>query len=288
MAPPLLKLNPSGNRTSRRDAGARPRRGVALLFAAAIVGPAIVASSASAQDLERERRLEAEIVDYILDGEPVHLDADGHSFLGIHTEANGDGPRRAVIVLHGRGFHPDWAEVAAPLRVELPEHGWETLSLQMPVLEKAARYYDYVPVFPAAFPRIRAGIEYLRAREVRTVVLAAHSCSVHMAMAYVRKHGDAELDGFIGIGMGATDRGQPMREPFPLAAMSVPILDLFGDEDYPAVRREAPGRLAAIRVAGHPRSAQRIVPGAGHFFRDMDEELAGAVTEWLATLPEGG
>ena len=266
----------------------RPRRGVALLFAAAIVGPAIVASSASAQDLERERRLEAEIVDYILDGEPAHLDADGRSFLGIHTEANGDGPRRAVIVLHGRGLHPDWAEVAAPLRVELPEHGWETLSLQMPVLEKAARYYDYVPVFPAAFPRIRAGIEYLRAREVRTVVLAAHSCSVHMAMAYVRKHGDAELDGFIGIGMGATDRGQPMREPFPLAAMSVPILDLFGDEDYPAVRREAPGRLAAIRAAGHPRSAQRIVPGAGHFFRDMDEELAGAVTEWLATLPEDG
>lgn len=273
---------------ARHRAGARPRRGVVLLFAAAVVGPAIVASAATAQDLERERRLEAEIVDYILDGEPVHLDAGGHPFLGIHTEADGDGPRRAVIVLHGRGFHPDWAEVAAPLRVELPEHGWETLSLQMPVLEKSARYYDYVPVFPAAFPRIRAGIEYLRAREVRTIVLAAHSCSVHMAMAYVREHGDAELDGFIGIGMGATDRGQPMREPFPLAAMSVPVLDLFGDEDYPAVLREAPRRLAAMRSAGHPRSAQRIVPGAGHFFRDMDDALVGAVTEWLATLYEDG
>ena len=273
---------------ARHCADALPRRRVALLCAAAIAGPAIFALSATAQDLERERRLEAEIVDYILDGEPVHLDADGHSFLGIHAEADGDGPRRGGIVLHGRGFHPDWAEVAAPLRIELPEHGWETLSLQMPVLEKAARYYDYVPVFPAAFPRIRAGIEYLRAREVRTIVLAAHSCSVHMAMAYVRRHGDAELDGFIGIGMGATDRGQPMRKPFPLAAMSVPILDLFGDEDYPAVLREAPGRLAAMRSAGHPRSAQRIVPGAGHSFLDMDDELVDAVTEWLATLHEDG
>ena len=273
---------------ARHRAGARPRRYVTLLCAAAIACPAIVASSSSAQDLQRERRLEAEIVDYILDGEPVHLDAGGHSFLGIHTEADGDGPRRAVIVLHGRGFHPDWAEVAAPLRVELPEHGWETLSLQMPVLEKSARYYDYVPVFPAAFPRIRAGIEYLRARDVRTIVLAAHSCGVHMAMAYVRRHGDTEFDGFIGIGMGATDRGQPMREPFPLVAMSVPVLDLFGDEDYPAVLREAPSRLAAIRSVGHPRSAQRIVPGAGHFFRDMDDALVGAVTEWLATLYEDG
>ena len=220
----------------------------------------------------------------ILDGEPVHLDAGGHSFLAIHTESDNEGPRRAVIVLHGRGFHPDWPEVTGPLRTELPGHGWETLSLQMPVLEKSARYYDYVPIFPAAFPRIRAGIEYLRARGADPVVLAAHSCSVHMAMAYVRRHGDAEFDGFIGIGMGATDYGQPMRAPFPLAAMSVPVLDLFGDEDYPAVRSEAPARLGAMREAGNPRSAQRIVPGADHFFRDADEELVDAAAQWLSTL----
>ena len=224
----------------------------------------------------------------ILDGEPVHLDADGHSFLAIHTEADDDGRRKAVIVLHGRGFHPDWPEVAGPLRTELPGHGWDTLSLQMPVLEKSAKYYDYVPILPAAFPRIRAGIEYLRARGADPVVLAAHSCSVHMAMAYVRRHGDAAFDGFIGIGMGATDYGQPMREPLALATMSVPVLDLFGDEDYPAVLREASARLAAIRAAGNPRSAQRVVGGAGHFFRDSDEGLVDAVAQWLATLHDSG
>ena len=188
-------------------------------------------------------------------------------------------------MLHGRGFHPDWPEVAAPLRAALPEHGWETLSLQMPVLEKSAKYYDYVPILPAAFPRIRAGIEFLRARGARTIVLAAHSCSVHMVMAFVRRHGDAGFDGFIGIGMGATDYRQPMREPFPLASMSVPILDLFGDEDYPAVLRKAPERLAAILAAGNPLSAQRIIPGAGHFFRDRDDALIDAVTQWLTALP---
>ena len=259
----------------------------ALALALALAGVLTVAAPASAQDFERERRLEAEIVDAILDGEPVHLDAAGRSFLAIHTEAEaGGGPRKAVIVMHGRGFHPDWAEVTEPLRTALPEHGWDTLSLQMPVLGKDAKYYDYVPIFPAAFPRIRAGIEFLRARGARTVVLVAHSCSVHMAMAFVRDHGDAGFDGFIGIGMGATDYRQPVREPFPLAAMSVPILDLFGDEDYPAVLRKAPARLAAIRAAGHPRSAQRVVPGAGHFFRDREDALVEAVAEWLAALGE--
>ena len=259
-----------------------------LVLAGGLAAVTVPVHLAAAQDLERERRLEAEIVDMLLDGEPVHLDADGHSFLAIHTEAGDGGPRKAVIVLHGRGFHPDWPEVAGPLRAELPEHGWETLSLQMPVLGKSARYYDYVPIFPAAFPRIRAGIEYLRTRGADPVVLAAHSCSVHMAMAYARRHGDAGFDGFIGIGMGATDYRQPMREPFPLAAMSVPVLDLFGDEDYPAVLKAASARLAAIRTAGNPRSAQRVVRGADHFFRDSDEELVDAVAQWLATLHDGG
>ena len=265
-------------------AGALRRRAAVLLLAGGLAALSLPAPFAAAQNLEREHRLEAEIIDAILDGEPVRLDADGHSFLGIHTEAGDGGPRKAVIVLHGRGFHPDWPEVAAPLRTVLPEHGWDTLSLQMPVLGKSAKFYDYVPIFPAALPRIRAGIELLRARGARTIVLAAHSCSVHMAMAFVRRDGDTGFDGFIGIGMGATDYRQPMREPFPLASMSVPVLDLFGDEDYPAVLREAPARLAAIRAAGNPRSAQRIIPGAGHFFRDMDDELVDAVAEWLATL----
>ena len=267
---------------------ARPfRRHAAAILAWIPAGLTIPVPAAPAQDFERERRLEAEIIDTILDGEPVRLDAAGRSFLAIHTEAEaGDGPRGAVIVMHGRGFHPDWAEVAGPLRTALPEHGWDTLSLQMPVLEKGAEYYDYVPILPAAFPRIRAGIEFLRARGARAVVLAAHSCSVHMAMAFVRRDGDAGFDGFIGIGMGATDYRQPMREPFPLASMSVPVLDLFGAEDYPAVLGKAPARLAAMRAAGNSLSAQRIVPGAGHFFRDREDALIGAVTQWLATLDE--
>lgn len=281
-------MTPSPGTATHRTMRALRYGAALLVVAGGLAALAAPARFAAAQDLEREGRLEAEIVDMIIDGEPVHLDAGGHPFLAIHTEAADDGPRKAVIVLHGRGFHPDWPEVAAPLRSELPEHGWETLSLQMPVLGKTAKYYDYVPIFPAAFPRIRAGIEFLRQRGADPVVLAAHSCSAHMAMAFVRDHGDAEFDGFIGIGMGATDIGQPMREPFPLAAMSVPVLDLFGDEDYPSVPREAPNRLAAIRAAGNPYSAQRIVPGADHFFRDRDEALVDAVVEWLATLDDEG
>ena len=155
-------MKPSSATAPRRATRALGRGTATLVLAGGLAALAVAPGIATAQDLERERRLEAEIVDMIIDGEPVHLDADGRPFLALHTEAADGGSGRAVIVLHGRGFHPDWPEVAAPLRAELPEHGWETLSLQMPVLGKTAKYYDYEPIFPAAFPRIRAGIEYLR------------------------------------------------------------------------------------------------------------------------------
>ena len=89
---------------------------------------------AHASDLEREQRLMDQIIDAILDGDPVMLDAAGHEFLSIYTEA--DEPKGAVLILHGRGFHPDWADTINPLRVGLIEHGWNTLSIQLPVLEK--------------------------------------------------------------------------------------------------------------------------------------------------------
>jgi len=249
-----------------------------------LLPPAHAAETAvgTTPDLAREKRMAEQIVDAIFDGDPLWLEAGGGEFLGIYTEPDEVG--KAVIILHGRGTHPDWAEVANPLRVGLVEHGWATLSLQMPVLAKDATYYDYLPIFPAAFPRIEAGIEFLREQGYEKIVLAAHSCGVHMAMAWVDAAGDESIDGFIGIGMGATDYQQPMPGPFPLEKMSVPVLDVFGGEEFPAVRRGSPERLQAIGQAGNPDSRQLVIPGADHYFTDMGELLTATVGSWLDEL----
>ena len=110
-------------------------------------------------DYAREQRLASEISDAIMDGEVVSLNDGTQNFMGILTAA--EQPRGAVIILHGRGYHPDWEDVAHPLRTGLAAKGWTTLSLQMPVLEKEAKYYDYVPLFANADKRIDAGIASL-------------------------------------------------------------------------------------------------------------------------------
>ena len=112
--------------------------------------------SANASDLAREKRLADEIVDSIMDGEPEYLSDGKNKFLSIYMETESEKPKGAVIIMHGRGYHPNWKDVAHPLRIGLPESGWNTLAIQMPVLDKKAKYYDYVPLIPESFSRIES------------------------------------------------------------------------------------------------------------------------------------
>lgn len=246
------------------------------------------AHTAEQPDLEREKRLVAEIEDGIFDGEVIFLDvgdASDHEFMAIDMEPD-DEARGGVILLHGRGYHADWEYVINPMRVKLAEEGWRTLSLQMPVLEKDAKYYDYVPLFDDAHPRIEAAIAHLKAQGIENIVLFSHSCGVHMAMDWVRNKGDGGISAFIGAGMGATDYQQKMAKPFPLDGMKVPVLDIYGSEEFNGVLRMAPERLEAIKKANNPKSSQQIVEGANHYFNteEQSEELAEAVSAWLGTL----
>jgi hypothetical protein len=254
-----------------------------LALALALIPVLLLPKTHAAQpDYEREARLAEQIVDMILDGDPVWLEADQREFLSIYTEA--DDSRAAVLILHGRGFHPDWADAINPLRIGLVERGYSTLSLQMPVLEKDAKYYDYTPVFGFAHARIEAGLRYLRENGHRKVILLAHSCGVHMAMDWISENGDADIDAYVGLGMGATDYGQPMRKPFPLAQMQVAVLDLYGADEFPAVRRAAPERKAMLEVGGHMQSRQLVLPQANHYFTDQGDALVEVVADWLDQL----
>jgi len=235
-----------------------------------------------ASDWERELRLSNEIVDSILDGEAIILKTTGRDFLGIYTEA--EDAEKAVIVMHGRGFHPDWVDTVQPLRIGLVDYGWNTLSIQMPVLDKAAKYYDYVPIFDEAIPRIQAAIEFLQGQGNRNIVIIAHSCSVHMSMHYLDRSGDQSLLAYVGIGMGATDYKQPMQQPFPLDKLTIPVLDIYGSEDFPAVHRLAPRRWSNIQRAGHGLSKQMVIDDADHYFTDRGDKLVLQVGTWLSQL----
>ncbi len=264
---------------------------LSFIFIGMLSFSTVIASEKTAEpDLEREKRMATEVEDAVLDGDVIFL-KDGspeqegsHEFMAIDQEPEDD-TKGAVIILHGRGFHPNWEDAIYPLRTQLPENGWRTLSVQMPVLVKTAKYYDYVPLFPKAAPRIEAAIAYLKEQGIDNIVVFAHSCGAHMAMDWVRNKGDdLGISAYIGAGMGATDYKQKMAQPFPLADMKIPVLDIYGEKEFPAVLRMAPDRLEGIKKGGNEKSQQVVVSGADHYFKDAGDGLVESVSAWLDTL----
>ncbi|AYQ57160.1 hypothetical protein BTHERMOSOX_599 [Bathymodiolus thermophilus thioautotrophic gill symbiont] len=238
-------------------------------------------------DFAREQRVVNEIADAVMDGDVEYLPLkNGKEVFSIFMESEADKPKGGVIILHNRGQHANWNDTIKPLRIGLAKTGWHTLSVQMPVLGKQAKYYDYVPIFPYSHARINAAIDFYKKQGITNIVLIAHGCGVHMAMSYVDKYGDGKINGFVGIGMGATDYKQKLVNGFPLYKMTTPILDIYAEQDFSGVRKLANYRGRLIKAANHTKSTQMTVKNADHYYKTPHaaERLTAKVAHWLNTL----
>ncbi len=249
---------------------------------AAKPAPPRAAKRPAQPDLAKEKRWADQIVDAIVTGEAVWLQAGKQRFLALFTAEEGEHPKGAVVLLHGMGLHPNWPDVVYPLRTELPEHGWATLSIQLPVLPNAAKPADYAPLIPAAGPRIDAAIAYLHKAGYRDIALVAHSLGTLMAASWLTGDDHArQVFGLVAIGMPGTSANKALDAPGYLARLQLPILDLSGSRDLPMVMRGRAARLRAARKAGNRHYRQRVVAGADHFFQGLDATLVERVAAWL-------
>jgi len=238
-------------------------------------------------DFERETRMINEIEDSVMDGDVEYLPLkDDKEFFSIYMEPDADIPKGGVIILHSRGYHANWSNTIKPLRIGLAEKGWHTLSVQMPVLDKNAKYYDYVPIFPYAHGRIDAALSFYKQRGIDNVVLIGHGCGAHMSMSYIDKYGDEKISAYIGIGMGATDYKQKIVKEFPLDKMLTPVLDVFAENDFPGVIRLSETRKILMDVAANAKSAQMVIKGADHYYKENGtaQVLTNTIDTWLSGL----
>jgi pimeloyl-ACP methyl ester carboxylesterase len=239
----------------------------------------VFSSTIYASDLAKEKRWADQVVDAILDGDAVWLNDGTSEFLGIYTEAAED-KGRSVIVMHGTGIHPDWQQVIQPLRVGLTEHGWNTLSIQMPILPNEAEYREYAPLYDEVAPRINAAIEYLKGNGSKQIVLVGHSQGATMA-AYYLSTSKQEVNGFGAIGIGAFSDDPRMDGVKSLQSINVPVLDLYGDDDLEPIMKSVDARAAAAKKAGNSNYTQVELAGSNHFFDGKEDELVETVASWL-------
>lgn len=226
---------------------------------------------AQVPDAAREKRWADEITPSILVGDAVYLSLkSGHKFLAIHT-ANAK-PRGGVIVVHGMGVHPDWG-LNNPLRSQLAEQGYATLSVQMPVLGSDARAEAYPALFPEAAARLQAAADFLRDKGHRKIAIVSHSMGARMVNHFIATGGASAIDAWVSVGIVSPSVYlQPER-------FNAPVLDIYGEKDFPVVLQHAAARAEAIkRVRG---SGQMSIAGADHYFNGAESELVRHVKRFL-------
>ncbi len=228
-------------------------------------------------DYAREQRWADEITPAIVVGDPLYLaQKNGHKFLGIYTEAAN--AKMGVVVVHGIGINPDWGMIGT-LRQRLPDHGYATLSIQMPVLAANARAEAYAETFPDAVERIELAVAALQAKGYERIALVSHSMGSRMAYAYMKRN-PADVDAWAALGMAAAADGH---EPALIyIGIDAPVLDLYGSQDLPQVLEGAALRRASL--AGNKASRQVVIAGSDHFYAGHEDEMVKAVVDFLDGL----
>lgn len=247
-----------------------------------------LAGIATASDIDKEKRWADQVVDAIMVGEPQWLELKDHKILGIYTAETTGKAMGGALILHGSGVHPNWPDVVYPLRTQLPEHGWHTLSIQMPVLANEASYEDYAPLMAEVAPRIEAGIQYLKSKGIQNIVIIAHSLGTTMTAQYLASKPNPDVRAFVAVGMpGQHAKIENMDNIKALEKIKIPLLDIYGSEDLENIRNTKKQRASAAKRAGNTAYTQVEVSGANHFFNNQGDTLVKRVRGWLALHAAG-
>ena len=219
------------------------------------------------------QRIDQGVVIWFADG--------GDKFPGIYNQHLPEKATGAALILHGMGGHPDWPEVITPLRLNLPAHGWATLSIQLPVLDPGKALSGYGETMSYASNRIRAAVRYLREKNFLYIAIIGHSFGATTG-AYYLAQANTGIQAFVGIGMQDYDFLNPRVDLNAcLGRIDIPVLDLYGNRDYGEVLLLAEERRLQANKSNRRQYQQLVIEGADHYFTGLEDVMVRRIQGWL-------
>ncbi len=229
-------------------------------------------------DKFRESMIYEQSLSEIFDGKHLYIDYKfgKYSMLELYNEEH----NTAVLFLHGRGLSPNEQNLAHPVRVIL-SNLYNTYSLQLPVLKKQSTYSEYTKIFYDSDERILSALEHIYKKNNKVIIIA-HSCGVHMLMSFIQnKNLINNISSLVLIGSGAVDKGEKLIYEYPYSKIKVPILDLFGENDFNLVLKNANKRKKLIKETS-TKSQQIKIKSSDHYHTDNSERVITFVKKWLS------
>lgn len=231
-------------------------------------------------------------------GEVVTLIEQDPSAWAVSLNSHRSPALGTVILIHDLGGHADAPRVVASLRRQLPAAGWSTLSVTMPKLRDQPLAGTAEELFKSTQTVIDAAITKVRAQNPATVALIGYGLGAVVAAHYLANKANHGFAGWVAIAMPVD------KTPFPelfvpdyLKKITIPVLDIFGQNDHDRVvttaaeraqasanARPAPAKNKPDALMGYRQDA---ILGADHEFTGMNELLAKRVSTWLGRYLTG-
>jgi dienelactone hydrolase len=252
-----------------------------LLFSAFVV-------NAAPLDRERELQVSEKLEEELKDGEIMWLDANGEKFQAILKKHTSDLTIGAAIILHGMSAHADWPQTISPIRRALPEYGWTTLSIQLPVIAAENQIEDYGKTLDRSVERIEAAINALHELKFRNIVAIGHSFGAVSALSYFAKADGRRIVALVAIGLQDYAFVKPPIDIFGLIEKSnIPFLDIYGSRDYKKATDQAADRRLAAKKGGNRDYIQVEIEGADHYFTKLEGVMIKRVRGWMQKAAPG-
>jgi pimeloyl-ACP methyl ester carboxylesterase len=179
-----------------------------------------------------------------------------------------------VIVLHGRDATPDDIQIVDMLRRRLPERGWASLSLTLPEPQ------DNQPLAQAV-ARTQAGVEHLKGKKARSVVLIGHDSGARALVGYLLNQPDPAIRAVVVVDPqrvpGPENGGTAMEQ---VEQLRLPLLDLRTGRDSSSAADDARSWRAAFR--NNPGYRQLILNDPHPLWDDLEDFVVNRIHGWLA------
>ena len=236
----------------------------------------------SIKALSREQQIAEKLTLTADADEIISLKASGGRFIGLYKRAKSSEARGVVILVHGMGAHPDWPDVISPLRTRLTEFGWSTLSIQMPILSPEEPVAEYGKTLRLANSRIQAAVDYLHDWEIEPIILLGYSFGATQAANFLASKKPEDIKAFVSVSMLAQKFIKPELNVLKfITGITIPIFDIYAEEDLDDVRRGIDDRRLAASKNGNTGFQQIEVQKAGHHYLGLEDVLVEQIQVWL-------
>lgn len=244
--------------------------------------------SADALDRQYEKEVSEKLTEAVDEDEVVWLEAKGEKFLSLLIKQTNQKAKGAVIILHGMGAHPDWPQTISPMRKALAEHGWTSVSIQLPVIAPKNQIEDYGKTLDEASARIKAAIALVHKNKFRNIVVIGHSFGAVSALYYLQQETEKKIAAMVAISLNKYAYLKPSVDLLDLIEKSkIPILDIYGTRDYLEATDQADDRRLAAKKGENSSYKQMEIEGADHSFTKLDDVLIKRVRGWMAKAAPG-